>query len=84
MIKFDNLSLKSKYSFLVEFFNDLNKFKKLNKKFKKKKKTEKKKTNVLIISSKLYNNFLEIYYDEYNDLSDPKKRNLGDNYDPER
>ena len=39
---------------------------------------------MLIISSKLYNNFLEIYYDEYNDLSDPKKRNLGDNYNPER
>ena len=36
-----------------------------------------------IISSKLYNNFLEIYYDQYNELSDAKKRKLGNNYDPE-
>ena len=36
-----------------------------------------------IISSELYHNFLEIYYDEYNELSDTKKRKAGDNYDPE-
>ena len=36
-----------------------------------------------IKSSKLYNNFLEIHYDEYNELSDATKINLGDNYDPE-
>ena len=36
-----------------------------------------------IISSKLYNSYLETYYDEYNKLSDAKKRKFGDNYDPE-
>ena len=35
-----------------------------------------------IKSSKLYNNFLEIHYDQYNELSDATKINL-DNYDPE-
>ena len=48
-----------------------------------KQKTEKKRTNLYIISSELYNNFLEIYYDEYNELSDAKKRNLVDNYNTE-
>ena len=36
-----------------------------------------------IKSSGLYNSFLEIYYDEYNELVDVKKIKLGDNYDPE-
>ena len=34
------------------------------------------------ISSELYNNFLEIYYDEFIELQDAKKRRLGNNYDP--
>ena len=34
-----------------------------------------------IISSKLYN-FLENYYNEYNNLSDVKKRNSSDSYGP--
>ena len=34
---FNNLSLKSKYSFLVELFNDLNKFNKIKHEKKKKK-----------------------------------------------
>ena len=59
----------------------------INNKFKKlqiiKQKTEKKRTNLYIISSELYNNFLEIYYDEYNELSDAKKRKLVDNYNTE-
>ena len=40
---FDNLSLKSKYFFLLKYFNDLNKFNKLK---TQKEKTEKEKTNV--------------------------------------
>ena len=59
----------------------------INNKFKKlqiiKQKTEKKRTNLYIISSELYNNFLEIWYDEYNELSDAKKRKLVDNYNTE-
>ena len=34
------------------------------------------------MSSELYNNFLEIYYDEFIELQDAKKRRLGNNYDP--
>ena len=76
--KFDSLSLKSKYSFLLEFSKDLNKFKESK---TKKQKTEKKKTNVYIMSSELYNNFLEIYYDKYNELSDFKRNKMDTKYD---
>ena len=36
------------------------------------------------IASELYNEFLEIYFEEYIDLSDSKKKkeNLNDKYDP--
>ena len=46
-----------------------------------KKKKMKKKINVYDTVSGLYNNFIEIYYDEYNDLSDAKK-NTELKYDP--
>ena len=36
-----------------------------------------------IKSSELYNNFLEIYHNEFNKLPDAEKINFGDNYDPE-
>ena len=40
-----------------------------------KQKTEKKnKTKVYILSSESCKNFLDIYYDKYNELSDAKKR----------
>ena len=55
---FNNLSFKSEYSFLVEFFNDLDK---LNKLKTQKEKTEKKKTNDKALE--LYNDFLDIYFD---------------------
>ena len=48
---------------------------------KMKKKKMKKKINVYDTVSGLYNNFIEIYYDEYNDLSDAKK-NTELKYDP--
>ena len=35
-----------------------------------------------IISSELYNNFLEIYYDEYNELSDDKRNKMDPQCDP--
>ena len=50
---------------LLKFSKDLYKFKELKQKAEEK-------TNVYIISSELYNNFLEIYYDEKNELSDNK------------
>ena len=34
-------------------------------------------------ASEVYNELLEIYSDEYNELADAKKRKLNDNYDPE-
>ena len=49
--KFDNLSSKSMYSFLIRFFNDLDKFNKL----KPQKEETKKKTNVSDAASELYN-----------------------------
>ena len=53
--KFDSLSFKSKYSFLPEFFNDLNKF---NMPKTQKEKTKMKKTNVYDKASELYNELL--------------------------
>ena len=73
-----NLSFKSKYSFLAESFKDLNKSNKLR---TQKEKTKKKKINVYDPISELYNESIEIYFDEYNELSDAKK-NIELKYDP--
>ena len=56
--KVDNLSLESKHLFLVEFFNDLNKFNMLN---PQKESTKKRKTNVYDTASDLYNDLLAKY-----------------------
>ena len=56
MKKFDNHSLKPKHSFLPYFFDDLNKFIKLN---PQKEETEDKETNVYQNVSELYNRLLE-------------------------
>ena len=45
-------------------------------KTKKKKSKKEKKTNIHVLSSELYNNFLEIYYDKYNELSDEKRSKI--------
>ena len=66
--KFDNLSFKSKYSFLIEFFNDLEKFLKQNKKTRR-------------AASELYNELLKVYFDEYNDVSDAKRK-MNSKYNP--
>ena len=56
--KSDILSLKSKHLFLVEFFDDLNKFNMLN---PQKESTKKRKTNVYDTASDLYNDLLAKY-----------------------
>ena len=71
MKKFDKSSFKSKCSFLVNFFNDLDKFKKLK---SKKEETKEKKTNVYDTVSELYNDLLKAYFDEYYGLLDAKRR----------
>ena len=69
--KFDNLSVKSKYSFLHKFFYDLSKFKILK---ITKQETEKKKPNMHDRASELYNELLETYFDEYYYLSHAKTK----------
>ena len=53
--KFDSLSFNSKYSFLPEFFNDLNKF---NMPKTQKEETKNKNANVYDTASELYNELL--------------------------
>ena len=60
---------------LVEFFNKFNNLK------TQKEKTKKKKTNVYGTVSDLYNNFLGIYFDEYNELPDAKRNKIEPKYD---
>ena len=54
--KFDRFSLKSKYSFLANIFNDLDKFTRV--------KTQKEKRNVYDTASELYNDLVETYFKE--------------------
>ena len=63
--KLDNLSLKSKYSFLCHFLNDFNKFNKII----TKRKSTNEKSNEHDTASELYNEFLETCFDEYYYLS---------------
>ena len=79
--KFDNLSLESKYLFLAEFFIDLNKSNKLNPKNKAQKR---KKMNVYDNASDLYNNFLAIYFNEYNEILDAKRNKMKHKYEPKK
>ena len=76
--KFDNISLESKYTFLVEFFKDSNK---LNKLKNKKKKLKRKKTNVYNTASELYNDLLGTYFGEYYHLLDAKRSQKDPNPD---
>ena len=52
--KFDRFSLKPKYSFLANIFNDLDKFTRV--------KTQKEKRNVYDTASELYNDLVETYF----------------------
>ena len=73
--KFDKLSFKSKYSFPIDFFNDLNEFNNLN--TQKEKTQKKKKTNMYDTASELYNNLLATYFDEYYYLSGAERKKYG-------
>ena len=44
--------------------------------------TKEKKLTVYDSNSELYNEYLEIYYDQYVGISDVKKRKFGHKYDP--
>ena len=76
--KFDNLSFKSKHSLLVNVFNDLDKFSRVK---THKENTKEKKTNVDDTSSELYNELLEIYFDQKNDFSDDIRSKMDPKYD---
>ena len=66
----DNLSLKSKYSILAKFLNDIDKFSDLR---PQNKNTKNKKTKVHDTDSELYNKFLDKHFDEYYDLEKEKR-----------
>ena len=59
--QFDNLSFKSKASFLANIFDDLDKFDNLK---PQKEKTKEKKTNMYDSVSELYNDLLGTYFDK--------------------
>ena len=70
--KTNKLSFRSKYSYLCEFYYDLDKFngqKTQNEKNKREKKC-------VYTVSELYNKLLEIYFDEYYDLSNAKRTKM--------
>ena len=51
--------------------------------YPQKSRTKNKKATVYNNSSELYNEYLEIYFNQYMTLSDAEKRKVGDIYDPE-
>ena len=61
------LSLTSQYPILLSFYSDLFKFNNLN---PQNKITNKKKGTMYDNASELYNEYLQIYFDEYKALSD--------------
>ena len=76
---FISSSLESKYPFLLSFYSDLNKSNDLN---PQKESTKEIKVTAHDNASELYNEHLQIYFDQYKTLSDAQKRNLGNKYDP--
>ena len=69
--KLDKLSLKSKHLFLATFIYDLDKITKLK---TQKERTQKKKINVYNKATELYSDFPSIYFNEYSELSDDKRK----------
>ena len=63
---------------MLSFYSNLNKFNNLN---PQKQSTNWKKATLYDNTSELHNEYLEIYFDEYNALSDGQKRKLGKKYD---
>ena len=78
---FNNLSFTSKYPILFSFYSELNKFYYIN---PRKGRTKENKKPVYDKASELYNEYLEIFFNQYMTLSDANKRKLGDKYDPEK
>ena len=75
----DSFPLELKYPILASFYNELSKSNSLK---LRKRHTKEKKVTAYDNASGLYNEFLEIYFDECKVLPDAKKRKLGNNYDP--
>ena len=73
--KFNTFSFKWKYSYLLTFSADLEKYKKV-----KPTKLSRKKEKVFGIVGDLYNDQFEKYYDEYEELQDAKKIELDGKY----
>ena len=71
--------LRQNIQFYSEFYSELSKFISLN---PRKVRTKEKKT-VYNNVSELYNEYLEIYFNQYMTLSDAKKWTLGDKYNLE-
>ena len=67
---YDNISLKSKYCFLNQFFNKLNKLNDLKLKMKK---CKRKNRNSHPTASEVCSEFLETYYAKHNEFLDVKK-----------
>ena len=74
--------MKSKYLFLVQFFNDFDQFSKLK---AQNGKTEKKKTttNMYDKPSELYNDLIAICFNECNDLSVATRKKINPKYNPD-
>ena len=70
---FDNLSFKSKHSFLVNSLNYLDKFTKVT---TQKEKTKEKATNMYDAATDFCNDLLETYFDGYNGFSDAKRKKM--------
>ena len=71
--KFDNISFKSKHSFLNEFFDESDE---LNNLSQQNESTKERKINMHDKASELYIEFLEIYYYKYYELSGHKKNRV--------
>ena len=72
-MEFDNISFKSKHSFLNEFFDELDE---LNNLSQQNESTKERKINMHDKASELYIEFLEIYYYKYYELSGHKKNRV--------
>ena len=68
--KFNNLSSKSKHSFLANLFDDLDKFNKLK---PQNKETKEKENKCVDKAFDLYSDLVEMYFDEYYEVSHKKK-----------
>ena len=63
----------------LSFYSDLNKFNHLN---PPKGSIKEKNATVYDNASEIYNEYLEIYFNEYKPLSDAQKKDLDNKYDP--